>query len=241
VQGLSFPETMTIADGKLLVADAGNNRILIWNTVPTATGTAPDLVLGQADFTHCTSNDDDQDGVVDATPTARTLNTPTGIWSDGTRLVVPDDSNNRVLIWNSFPTTSFQPADLVLGQADFTHNRENDDDQDGVAEATPTGRTLYDPYEGVWSNGRQLLVTDSYNRRVLVWNSFPTENFQPADAVIGQSDFLHRADNDDDQDGATDAIASARTLRYPVGVSLYRDKLLVVDDGNSRVLVYGSN
>jgi hypothetical protein len=232
---------MIITDGKLLVVDSGNHRILIWNTVPTATGAAPDLVLGQADFTHCKYNDDDQNGVTDDTPTARTLNTPAGIWSDGTRLVVVDEVNNRVLIWNSFPTTSFQPSDLVLGQADFTHSMQNDDNQDGVSDGMPTARTLFDPYEGVWSNGRQLFISDTLNERVLVWNSFPTESFQPADAVIGQSDFVHRRYNDDDQNDVAEATASARTLHYPVGVSLYRDKLLVVDESNSRVLVFESN
>ncbi len=146
-----------------------------------------------------------------------------------------------MLIWNSFPTTNFQPADLVLGQSDFTHNQYNDDNQDGVADATPTARTLFDPYVGVWSNGRQLFVTDSSNNRVLVWNSFPTTNFQPADEVLGQSDFVHDQYNDDNQDGTPDATASARTLNYPVGVFVRRDKLLITDNGNHRVLVFKSN
>ena len=67
------------------------------------------MVLGQNSFTNCIANDDDQDGADDGVPTARTLASPTGVWSDGTRLVVADKSNNRVLIWNSFPTTNFTP------------------------------------------------------------------------------------------------------------------------------------
>lgn len=227
------PETMVIADGKLLVTDTEHNRVLIWDSVPTATGTPPDLVLGQSNFTHCTNDDDDQDGFDDGTRSARALHFPDAVWSDGTRLVVIDHFNSRALIWNRFPTTSFQPADLVLGQADFTGHWPN-----GIGPgAPPTVGTLNYPVEGLWSNGRQLLISDSSNNRVLVWNQFPTENFQPADAVLGQSDFVHAAANDDDQDGSTDT-ASARTLNLPGGLLVVRDKLIVQENGNNRALVY---
>ncbi|TBW49375.1 hypothetical protein EZI54_19820 [Marinobacter halodurans] len=239
-QGLYAPEDMTIADGKLLVADGANNRILVWNSVPTATGTEPDLVLGQADFTHCTASDDNQDNVADAASSARTLSGVSGVWTDGSRLVAADTENSRVLIWNRFPTENFQPADIVLGQADFAHNIENDDNQDGVADATPTARTLNHPYDGVWSNGRQLFVPDTNNHRLLVWNRFPTESFQPADRVLGQSDFVHATADDDNQDNASD-MASARTFYFPVGGALLRDKLLITDGHNNRALVFEAN
>ena len=238
---MNVPESMIAVDGKLLVADGGNHRVLIWSTLPRTTGTAPDLVLGQADLTHCTRNDDNQDNADDGAPTARTINYASGVWSDGTRVAVLDQSNHRVLIWNSFPTSNFQPADVVLGQSDFVHSAYNDDNQDGVADGAPSGRTLFRPYGGVWSNGRQLFVVDSGNYRVLVWNSFPTSNFQPADIVIGQGSFTLNTFNDDNQDGIGDAGPTARTLYFPVGVSLERDKLFIADNSNHRVLIYDAN
>jgi hypothetical protein len=45
---------------------------------------------------------------------------PTAVASDGSILAVADTSNNRILIWKSIPTTFGQPADIVLGQKDFT-------------------------------------------------------------------------------------------------------------------------
>jgi hypothetical protein len=162
------------------------------------------------------------------------------VWSDGEKLVVIDDSNNRVLVWTTFPSVSFQPADLVLGQGDFTHNTKNDADQDDVADASPTAATLYDPYLGVWSNGVQLFVSDAGNRRVLVWDTFPTASAQPADRVLGQSDFAHGAANDDDQDGVEDATPSARTFSYPAGLTVAGDKLIVTDTFNHRFLVFTS-
>ncbi|MBU0785056.1 MAG: hypothetical protein KJ798_13735 [Gammaproteobacteria bacterium] len=237
-----YPETVSVTpDGKLVVTDGGNSRVMIWNSIPTTNGQPADLVLGQSDFTHCAANDDNQDMASDTTPTARTLRFPGGSWTDGTRLAILDGANNRVLIWNTFPTSNFQPADLVLGQGDFTHGTLNDDNQDGTADPTPTPKTLNGPYAGIDSNGTQLAVTDAGNNRVLIWNTFPTTNFQPADIVLGQSDFTHGTGADDDQDNVSDPNTSARAFDFPSGVLFYRDRLLVTDASNFRVLIFRSN
>jgi len=224
-------------DGKLIIADTYNNRVLIWSTVPASNGVAADIVLGQQSFDQCAANDVNDDGASDSAPTASTLNAPSGIWSDGTRLVVLDDANHRALIWNSFPTTSFAPADIVLGQSAFDKNTANDDDQNGVTDAV-SARTLNYPYAGVYSNGEQLFITDTSNHRVLVWSSFPTASFTPADVVLGQGDFEKRAQNDDDQDGGSDVNPSARTLAYPGGVIQVGSQLIVTDHSNHRHLIY---
>jgi len=234
--GLSNPETLWAVNGKLIVTDSVHNRVLIWNTIPSSNNIAADLVLGQQDFDHCGANDTDNDGASD-TPSASTLFSPAGVWSDGNRIVVLDNSNHRVLIWNSFPSTNFAPADVVLGQSDFTHNAANDDDQNTVSDGAPTVRTLSGPYDGVYSNGRQLYVADTNNNRVLIWNEFPTSNFTPADVVLGQANFTLNAPNDDNADGATDS-ASARTLNFPSGIYLHGNQLIVAEGSNSRYLIY---
>jgi hypothetical protein len=235
---LDLPATATVTPGgKLIVTDSSNNRVLIWNALPTTNRQPADTVLGQGVMTLCTENDDNQDDFEDA-PTARTLNEPTGVWADDTRLVVVDTANSRVLIWTAFPTADFQPADLVLGQSDFTKNTWNDDDQDETPDASPTARTMAYPDRGVHSNGEQLVVTDTYNNRTLIWNNFPTTSFQPADTVLGQFNFTNNASNDDNQDG-TPNDASARTQAFPYGPLLYQDKLLVADS-DSRLLIYQS-
>jgi hypothetical protein len=55
------------------------------------------------------------------------------------KIVIPDRKNHRVLIFNSAPTANFAPADLVLGQPDFTSNKPN---QEG---AVPAANTLNHP------------------------------------------------------------------------------------------------
>lgn len=227
---MNFPETVTLtADGKVIVADTENHRVLIWLAIPAANGAAPDLILGQASPTRCRGNDDDQNGASDLAPTARTLRRPTGIWTDGQRLVVVDSNNHRVLVWNSFPTASFQPADIVLGQENFSRFTRNDDNQDAVEDAQPSARTFFNPWGGVGSNGVQLAVADSGNHRVLVWNTFPTANFQPADAVLGQASFTAGASG-----------TAPDRMNHPAGVLFHQDKILVTDRFNNRLLVLQS-
>ena len=206
-------ERAIIAGGKLIVANTSFDRVLIWNSIPTTNGEPADVVLGQNSFTNCIANDDDQDGADDGVPTARTLASPTGVWSDGTRLVVADKSNNRVLIWNSFPTTNFTPADLVIGQPDF------------VAATAGTDAQTFSTARQVFSNGNQLFVADGGNHRVLVFDSFPSVNAQAADSVLGQSTFADDTANDDDQDGVQDVNPTARTLSAPFDMFAFGDKL----------------
>jgi len=247
--GFDEPETAFVVDGKLLVADDDNNRVLIWNTVPTESGTPADIVLGQNSFNTCVSNDDDQDEIEDERPSARTLSGPSGIWSDGEKLIVTDTNNSRLLIWNTFPTESFAQADRVMGQPDFA-SRVRNNDIDELGEKTASARTLRLPFESVVSNGRQIIVSDTSNERILIWNDWPTEDFVPADALLGQSDFAFTQNNDDDQNGITDnkeleegeepAAPSLRVLDEPSGLAIHNNQLIASDVSNSRVLIFNS-
>lgn len=174
--GVNRADSVAATTDKLVVADGNNNRVLIWTSIPTSDGQPADLVLGQPNFTSCAP---DRGGLADAT----TLEGPTGVWTDGTKLVVTDTDNNRVLIWTSFPTSNGQAADLVLGQPNFTSTAAN---QGGA----PSAATLYAPHYGPYSDGTQLFVADTGNHRVLIWNSFPTSMDQAADNVLGQADFV---------------------------------------------------
>jgi len=156
--------------GRLLVADNGNNRVLIWNSIPARNGQAADLVLGQPDFATATSN---TGGI-----SASTMFEPWGIYSDGNRLIVADRRNNRTLIWNNFPTQNGQAADVVVGQPDM-------DDSTAVCSATGA-----DQPNAVWIYNNNLIVTQRNGRRVLIYNPIPTTNGASASLVLGQTDFV---------------------------------------------------
>ena len=73
------------------------------------------------------------------------------------------DGGRRVLIFNSSPTTSEQPADVVLGQGSFTEGSRNRCGCD-----TAAADTLHAPHFMFW-DGCRLFVADSDNNRVLIY------------------------------------------------------------------------
>lgn len=103
----------TYTDGtKFFVADYTNNRVLIYNTIPTSSNTPADVVVGQADFNSVAANQ----GI---TPAANTLSDPRSIYTVGTKLIIADSGNYRVLVYNTIPASNNAFADVVIGQADF--------------------------------------------------------------------------------------------------------------------------
>lgn len=155
-----FPLAMWTDGTRLVIGDSSNDRVLIWNTIPTTNGAAADVVVGAADFVTAGSN----------TASGTSIGRPAGLWSDAISLYVADRAFNRVLIFSPFPTTNGASAMRVLGQAGFTNSTANDANQDGVADATPTARTLWGPTHARVS-GSHLLVADQGNNRILIFNS----------------------------------------------------------------------
>jgi hypothetical protein len=223
-------------DGKILaVADTDNNRVLIWRSLPAVSGQPADVVVGQADF---------KSNAVARPPTAASLLGPQGVWVQNGRLFVADTSNDRVLIWNSVPTSNGQKADVVLGQPDF-----NTVPPQNLAQKPfePKDTTLLSP-TGVSSDGTRLYVSDLGHNRVLIWNSIPARNQQPADIVIGQPDMTSAVSNNvkalcaptgkDDSGDDTYPGRCKATLSFPRFALSDGERLFIADGGNDRVLVF---
>ncbi|MBI4358040.1 MAG: hypothetical protein HY584_01950 [Candidatus Omnitrophica bacterium] len=141
----------------LILADRNNNRVLIWNQLPSE-NVQPDLVLGQKNFiTNDPGTGLDQ------------MNWPVSVSAAKGKLVVADTENDRILIWNSFPTSSGQPADLVLATPRGPE---------------PTVARIEWPW-GVWTDGTKLAITSTRGSSgVLLWNAFPVRNNQPPDILM---------------------------------------------------------
>jgi hypothetical protein len=236
--------TALAADGThLVVADTDNNRVLIWNSIPTTSNAPADVVLGQPDFKTGTPNTGTGDVRI---PNAKSLRGPQGVWLQNGKLFVADDMNHRVLIWNSVPTSNFQAADMVLGQPNFTTATQPDLTKQTLGAAA---NTLLNPV-AVSSDGVRLFVTDLGHNRVLIWNSIPTQNQQPADVEIGQPDMASAtpnytgsgglcASNGTDSDGnATYPPVCAGTLNFPRSALSDGTRLFIADGGNDRVLIF---
>lgn len=238
VSGIAYGNgKLVLVDDNRVSALPQNSRVLVYSNVnsflpqPTqelkvvdgarclvCVGKA-DVVLGQPDFT-TTATGVDQGK----------LNRPTGVATDGRILVVADTDNNRVLLWRNIPTTSNQPADIVLGQPDFKTRLANEGKQ------VPSNRAFRGP-QGVWIQGTRLYVADSQNNRVMIWRSIPTSNFQAADVVLGVPNFTTATTQNLSADNFK---PQANSLLEPVSVTSDGQKLFVTDLGYNRVLIWNS-
>lgn len=166
---LLAPRGVCLSKQHLIISDTGRNRVTVYKK--TSNGFEQLLVLG--------NNSDQRQPVSN-----HTFHYPSGVWTNDQQLIVADAWNHRVLIWHQFPQNDFQPADIVIGQPGFASCEPN---VYGLGH-TPNANTLYWPY-GIWSNGQELWIADTGNRRVLYFEKIPTLNFCSASAVIGQSGF----------------------------------------------------
>ncbi|WP_432989634.1 NHL repeat-containing protein [Dactylosporangium sp. CA-233914] len=146
-----WPHDVCGDQDRLLIADAGNHRVLGWRPHPIRDAGA-DLVIGQPDLTST------QEWPY-SPQRADLLRSPYAADTDAGRLAVADTANNRVLIWTDGPRG--ERADVVLGQPTFAANGEN-----RWAAVTPDSMCW--PY-GISLAGDRLAVADSGNNRVMIW------------------------------------------------------------------------
>ena len=210
---LYAPRGVWLDGQRLCVADSGNHRVLIWNSLPTVDQAPADIVLGQASFTA-------EGPAAQGRGPENGFHLPTGLIVVGNALLVTDPWHHRVLVWNQVPTVSDTPPDFCLGQKslhDVERNRGGEVGRD----------TLYWPYGVAWIGGR-LHVADTGNRRVLIWNGLPTAD-APADVVLGQSDACSAEENRGGPVGPA-------SFRWPHALAGTAEQLWVADAGNHRVL-----
>jgi hypothetical protein len=198
------------SNGKMFVADRGNNRVLVYNRVPTANGTAADFVIGQPDLT---SNA--------AATTANGLNHPYAAYCMANKLFVVDKDNNRILVYDPIPTASNPAASYVIGQLDFVTNATG-----------CTASSLNSPYE-VLRVGDTFFVADGGNHRVLRFDSIPAATGASAAAVLGQADFTSCLAN---RGGG--AIPTDKTLNFPNALAANNNLLAVSDHTNNRTMLF---
>ena len=154
-QTLNEPSSVWSDGVKLIVADRRNHRVLIWTSIPTGDFMAADLVIGQQ------FPEDNLPNAGLSAPTASTLSQPISVdVSETGQMAVVDRNNNRVLVWNAIPTRNNQPADQVIGQPDPL-----------TGTIAPVSiKTLNQP-SGVRFDGRNMIVVDTGNNRVLVFRA----------------------------------------------------------------------
>lgn len=220
LSGLSLFQPMKAyyARGKFFLVDAMNHRVLVWNGVPDSGNDAPDIVLGQPSF---------HTNIPNIGPGLKSMNIPTHVVVIGTKLIVSEWSNNRILIWDDVDTiTSFQAADRVLGQDSGVGMMANKGGARSISSLHNVAR--------ICSNGNDLVAGDTGNKRLLVWRNLESvaQFGSLASVVLGQPDFVTNTQ-------ASQPSASSSSFFQSCAFSS-TGKLYGADFGNSRVLSWNS-
>lgn len=215
--GMYLPTGVLVHDGRLMVADAWHHRVLIWDAVPTSTGTPPDHVLGQRDHVSVEPN-------AGGEPDATTFYWPFGIAIIDGRFYLADTGNRRVLVWRDGIPEPGQGADVILGQPDARSREENR----GAAIAADSFRW---PHACAATGSGGVVIADAGNHRLLRWDRHPDTDCA-ADGVLGQSDLT--------SGGEFPYDPQVGRLRFPYGVAATDGGLAVADTANNRLLLYSS-
>jgi hypothetical protein len=208
------PRGVFLGESHLVAADSGNHRVLIWHGIPESDEQPADVVLGQPDG-------DTEGPAAGGRGPERGMYLPTGVLVHDGRLIVADAWHHRILLWDSVPTTSDVPPDVVLGQPDASSVEQN-----RGGECSASG--FYWPF-GIAVVGTAFWVADTGNRRVMGWSNGIPDPGQPADVILGQSDADSHAEN-------RGADSGPDSFRWPHDITGRDDLLLVADAGNHRVL-----
>jgi hypothetical protein len=198
------------SNGNMFVADRNNNRILVYNRVPTANGTAADFVIGQPDFSTNT-----------AATTANGLNHPYAAYCMANKLFVIEQGNHRILVFDPIPTASNPVASYVIGQPDFV-----------TGTAGCTASSLNSPYE-ILRHGDTFFVADGGNQRVLRFDTIPEATGATATAVLGQVNFTSCQQNK-----TNTTIPTDKTLAFPNALAAKGNLLAVSDHTNNRTMFF---
>ncbi len=157
--GMRWPHAIVVIDGTLLVADAGNNRVMGWTGIPDVPGVACNFVLGQRSFAE---GDHNRGRYL---PDARALNMPYGLCAAGPWLIAADTANSRLVGWRHDALAMDVPATGLTGQPHFGAKGDN-------RWQAPVRDSLCWPY-GVSAANGSLAVVDSGNNRVALWELAP--------------------------------------------------------------------
>jgi hypothetical protein len=202
---LNSPGFISSDGTHFIVSDINRNRVLIYNSIPTTNLAVPDVAVGQPDlYTY------------DQGCAANRLTAPTSACVSGGKLIIVDNGNHRVLIFNSLPNTHNASANVVIGQDNFTANTSG-----------CSGTKMFYP-QGVYVDSQsRLFITDTSNKRVLIYNTIPTANGAAADKVLGQADMV-----------TSSWGRSDKKFGNPTGISGDGRRLFVSDYANRRALIF---
>jgi hypothetical protein len=197
----------------LFIADTGNRRVLVFNSIPKMNGTAADAVIGAPNFIE------------------KEYDPQSAIWPYSVKigeygqLAITDTQYFRVLHWNSIEEALTQPPTVVLGQPNLQSNGQN---QNLMKPSANTLNWCYDSHfykDGIW-------IADTGNSRLLWHSSITNQPNKPAEMLLGHLDFTTGSENMDT------ILTTENSLYWPFSLSMENDLMAVADTGNHRIVFY---
>ncbi len=238
---LNFPAQVAFSGSELFVADAQNNRVLVFNAGPGGITATASRVIGQLDFPYNAVNL--IEGREFQLASGLSVSSPLGtaILDQSVsppRLWVADSLNHRVLGFKDFTRLkNGDKADIVIGQPDLFRNLVNYPSNDATL---PNAQGLRFPTGLAVDSTGNLFVADTGNSRIL---RFPApfdsgkKGLESADLVLGQVNFTSVVTDPSD-----------RTMSAPFGLALTADAansanptggfLIATDGVHNRVLFF---
>ncbi|AFM13487.1 NHL repeat-containing protein [Turneriella parva] len=176
---LNSPAAASMIQGRLYIADQANNRIVVFNSIPTGPGASASFAIGQGDTATTTSG-------TDYSTQSSYMNSPYDMFADQSspqRLYVADGGNHRVLVYTALPTGADVRANFVIGHSGPNFALAN------RGAAQPANNSLNQPRSIVAQNNK-LAIADQGNNRILFYDLPVNADDPAATHVLGQTDFI---------------------------------------------------
>jgi NHL repeat len=152
---MRWPHGIGFLGKRVCIADAGNNRVMVWSQTPSSDGQPCDFVLGQSQSDRADHNQGDY------WPSPATLNMPYALTTLADWLVVADTANSRLVAWHGVDVGNGAPAHRLAGQDDWRAKGEN-------RWRCASRDSLCWPY-GLGTSDRYAIIADAGNNRILLW------------------------------------------------------------------------
>jgi DNA-binding beta-propeller fold protein YncE len=211
---LPFDVSFDAVNNRLFVADASNQRVLVYDTTTITNGMNATYLFGEGgSFT-----------TWNIAMGPAWLSSPEGVAVDTANnlLFVSDSGHNRVVVFDIATITNGEASIAALGQPNNSSGMAAATTQAGMSQ--PLGLTFD-------ATNHRLFVMDYSNNRVLVFNTTTITTGMNAANVLGQANFTT----------ATAATTQAgMNFPYYAAFDATNNRLLVGDKQNQRVLVFNT-
>ena len=224
-QTLNRPHGLWCGDGILMVADTGNNRVMVYEPPPSMScqngAVSPVGLIGQDNYDRAAPNDG-------GGPLPNNLSSPMSVfWSQRRgRLLVADQLNHRVLAYPLAARPELKNINRPTATEVWGQRAMMTKDSGAGDSGLNLPRWVIENQEGQdW-----IAVSDTNNARVLIYDGntpYKVGRATQASHVLGQPSFVEMKNG-----------TGLDQLNQPLGMRLGQGLAFLADQGNHRILIF---